>query len=410
MTAHQNKCRNCGSSINSFLKFGHAPVSNLLLTEEQLRQPILYLPLSLIKCDQCHLVQISDFADEKQLFNDNYVYFSSTSSTFVEHARKYVEKMVEDYALNENSLVTEIASNDGYLLQWFKQKQSPCYGIEPTASTAEICRARGITVEEDFLTTPYAESLVEQYGKSNLIIANNVLAHVPDISDFLRSISELLHDDGIATLEFPHLLSLIKNLYYDTIYHEHFSYLSLITVEKIIKTLNLKIFKVEEIDTHGGSYRIYLSKINNSRRIDKSVKHYIELEHKFKLSDAYPYKLFSSEVEKSKNSIITFLLENRAKGRKVFGYGAASKASTLLNYCGIRDDLISCIIDEAPSKQGKYIPGANIPIVSPDILKNEKPDVFIIFAWNIRDELKSHILKYVNDVPVYVLLPRVECV
>lgn len=405
----KKKCSVCEGKREIFFEMGHTPISNSLLKASQLDHTLVTYPLSLSKCNNCHLVQLSDFVEKVDMFTDDYVYFSSTSKTFTLHAQKYANSIINKLALNEESLVAEVAANDGYLLQWFLEAGIPCYGIEPTLSTATAARNRGIGIENEFLTLESAERFVQTRGTADLVVANNVLAHVPDILDFLRGINVLLGENGVATFEFPHLLSLIENNYVDTIYHEHFSYLSLTALKSAFEKTGFVITDVEAVDTHGGSYRVYAMKRNCKLAIpEKNVQYFLTKEQNYGLTGEQKFTLFREKAQKIKQSLSDFLNDQKQKDKRIFGYGAASKASTILNYCDIKSNLIECIIDGAPSKQNRFIPGANIPIYGPEYLKKEKPNVFIVFPWNIQDEIINNIKRYQTDFEAFVVIPELR--
>ena len=387
------KCRHCQKELKyEFINLYNSPPSNSYLTKEELNYPETLYPLKIYVCDQCFLVQIDEYKKSNEIFNSNYAYFSSYSRSWLEHAKKYVEYIIPKLDLTSNSLVTEIASNDGYLLQYFKEKNIPCIGIEPTHSTASVAREKGINVIEDF----FGYELSKKLEKSDLILGNNVLAHVPDINDFVKGVKNLLKENGTATFEFPHLLNLINENQFDTIYHEHFSYLSLITVKTIFEAFDLKIYDVEELRTHGGSLRIFASHKNNSIQISNNVGNIIENEKKYNLNNIKGYTNFDSKVKKIKFDLLEFLLKAKKDNKKVAAYGAAAKGNTLLNYCGIRSDLINFVVDASPHKQNKYMPLSHIPIVSEDNIKIYKPDYVLILPWNIEEEIMEQ-LSYIRD-------------
>ena len=337
-------------------------------------------------CDACWLVQTEDYLDSDQFFNDEYAYFSSISTSWVKHARDYCEMVTKRFELDDNSFVVELASNDGYLLQNFVAKGIPCLGVEPTLSTAKVAEEKGIPVIKEFFGRDFA--LEKFYKKEvDLIIGNNVYAHVPDINDFTEGLKETLGIDGVITLEFPHLMRLIEHSQFDTVYHEHFSYLSLIAVTKIFNRAGLRVFDVEELSTHGGSLRIFGCHDHSSRPDTLRVAEVIDSEKKMGLTNLGVYKEFQARAEKVKNTLTTFLIEQKSLGRTVAAFGAAAKGNTILNYAGIRTDLLSFVCDSAPSKQGKFMPGSHIPILTPDALKEAKPDYILILPWNLKKEI-----------------------
>ncbi|MCL4321322.1 MAG: class I SAM-dependent methyltransferase [Deltaproteobacteria bacterium] len=396
-------CRFCGNKLNhEFIDLVSSPPSNSYLSAEQLNEPEIFYPLKLFVCDKCFLVQIDEYKKNNEIFNENYAYFSSYSNSWLEHAKNYTEMMIEKLGLNNKSQVIEIASNDGYLLQYFKLQGIPCLGVEPTKNTAAVAKSKGIDVIEDFFT----EKLADNLPKADLILGNNVLAHVPNINDFVKGLKKTLKPTGTITMEFQHLLNLIEQSQFDTIYHEHFSYLSLFTTMQIFKTHGLNIFDVDELPTHGGSLRIYAAHSEMNKKHSEHVKKILEKEIAINLDKLDGYKNFQVKVDKIKYELLTFLLEAKKDGMKVAAYGAAAKGTTLLNYCGIKKDLISFIVDRNPHKQNKFLPGSHIPIVSEDALLKEKPDFVIIIPWNIKSEIISQLLyikkwnaKFVTAIP-----------
>lgn len=400
-------CRHCNKELkNELIDLGKAPPSNNYLTNDSLNSPENYFPLRVMVCDDCWLVQTQDFNDADELFTDEYAYFSSTSKSFLEHAEDYSIKIIDYLGLDENSFVVELASNDGYLLKNFNRKNIPCLGIEPTASTADAAREIGIETLEEFFGTELAMNLSTN-KKADLIIGNNVYAHVPDINDFTLGIKKLLSSSGTVTLEFPHLLELVTNNQFDTIYHEHYSYLSLHAVSKIFKKSGLKVYKVDTLPTHGGSIRVYGCHIDDNKTIDNSFSTLINKEKAEGIDDINFYKNFSQKAENIKNEFHAFLLDCKKNNLIVCGYGAAAKGNTLLNYSGVKKDLIKFVCDAAPAKQNKFLPGSNIPILHPDVLKKENNiDYVVIFPWNIADEvisqldfLKTQGTKFVKAIP-----------
>ena len=373
----KQNCRHCNCTLNhNFLDLGFSPPSNAYLTRESLSKPELTYPLRLFVCEHCWLVQTEDFINADSLFDKDYAYFSSTSKTWLEHAANFAEEVIDFQKLDENSFVIEVGSNDGYFLRNFQSRGIPCLGIEPTSNVARVAKAQGIDVLETFFGAKCASSL----RKADLIYGANVYAHVPDINDFTTGIASVLKPDGIAVLEFPHLMRLVEFVQFDTVYHEHFSYLSLLSVNKIIAKAGLRIFKVEELNTHGGSLRIFICKQNAKFTSDSSVQTIIELE-KFKGMDTIAYySTFQSRTEITKNACLKFLIEAKTLGQSVVGYGAAAKGNTLLNFAGIKSDLIQYVCDSAESKIGKFLPGSHIPILSPDALFDNPPDHLVIFT------------------------------
>jgi len=390
--ATHTHCRHCAAKLTQpFIDLGFAPPSNAYLTKKQLSIPEIYYPLRVIVCNQCWLVQTEDFAKAQDLFLDDYAYFSSTSSTWLAHAKNYCTNMISRFNLQSNSLVIELACNDGYLLKNFLNADIPCLGIEPTSETAHAAKALGIPVIEEFFTETLAQSLSQSGKNADLIVGNNVYAHVPDINDFTKGIAKLLKANGVVTLEFPHLLKLIKFTQFDTIYHEHFSYLSLLVVKNIFESNGLKIFDVEELPTHGGSLRVYGSKIDSAHPISNRVQIILNEEIVFGLNNFEVYENFQQQADLIKNSLLSFLLECKRNQSSVAAYGAAAKGNTLLNYAGIKPDLLLVVYDAAPSKQGKFMPGSHIPIMRPDELNKAPPDFLIILPWNLGDEISNQL-------------------
>lgn len=387
------KCRFCGNSVtDEFVDLRSSPPSNSYLTSDRLNEPEPFYPLKVMVCNRCFLVQIDEHKKSDEIFDADYAYFSSMSSSWVEHARTYVEMITDTQNLNAHSQVIEIASNDGYLLQFFKAKEIPCLGIEPTKSTADVARSKGIDVVEDF----FGERLAQTLPKADVILGNNVLAHVPDINDFVKGLKTALKPDGIITMEFPHLLNLIEYNQFDTIYHEHYSYLSLMTTMKIFKAHGLQIYDVEELPTHGGSLRIYAAHSENDFAPTQRLDGVVEKEMGANLHTLQGYEGFQLKADKVKADFLDFLLDAHSRNKKIGGYGAAAKGNTLLNYCGIKRDLIDFVVDKAPSKVGKFLPGSHIPIVSEEKIKEDKPDLIIIFPWNIKDEVMEQ-LAYIRE-------------
>jgi SAM-dependent methyltransferase len=384
------KCRHCQANLEHvFLDLGFAPPSNDYLTKEDLSAPEKTFPLKLYVCDACWLVQTEDYSRANELFAKDYAYFSSTSKSWLDHSARYVEKISKDLGLSKNSFVIEVASNDGYLLKNFVADGVPCLGIEPTDSTADAAEKIGVPVLRRFFGVEVANELAASDKKADLICGNNVYAHVPDINDFTEGLKIALKKDGVVNLEFPHLMRLIENNQFDTVYHEHFSYLSLGTVAEIFSSVGLRIFDVEEISTHGGSLRIYGCHANDSRSTTKAVIDLLAIEVDFGLKALNVYKSFQAKANKVKNDFLSFLIEQKRLGKSIAGYGAAAKGNTLMNYAGLKNDLIDFVCDAAPSKQNKYMPGSHLPILHPSELANRKPDWVVIFPWNIAKEVQE---------------------
>ncbi|MDH6148870.1 MULTISPECIES: class I SAM-dependent methyltransferase [Paraburkholderia] len=381
-------CRHCQSALEHvFLDLGFAPPSNAYLRASDLKAPETYFPLKLFVCQHCWLVQTEDYARAHELFNSDYAYFSSVSQSWLAHAKTYSEMVTQRFGLGRDSLVIEIASNDGYLLKNFVELSIPCLGIEPTASTAEVAQRLGIPVLREFFGQALAEKLAAESKQADIIAGNNVFAHVPDINDFTAGLKAALKPHGTITLEFPHLMRLIEHVQFDTVYHEHFSYLSLQTVVKIFARAGLRVWQVDELSTHGGSLRVYGCHHDDKRENHPSVARVLDEEAKFGLAELSTYINFQSRADQVKNDLLKFLLEQKALGKKVAAYGAAAKGNTLLNYAGVKPDLLSYVCDAAPSKQGKYLPGSHIPILPTDALREHRPDIVLVLPWNILHEI-----------------------
>lgn len=381
-------CRHCNAPLeHSFLDLGFAPPSNAYLTADDLRRPEKYYPLHVKVCTGCWLVQTEDYADAGELFSADYAYFSSTSSGWLTHAAAYAEKITRELQLTPQSLVIEVASNDGYLLKNFIAAGIPCLGIEPTDSTAAAAEKLGIPVRREFFSERLGQHLAAEGQEADLIVGNNVYAHVPDINDFTRGLKAALKQGGTITLEFPHLMQLIEHTQFDTIYHEHFSYLSLWTVRQIFQSAGLRIWHVEQLPTHGGSLRVYGCHQNDPRSATSSVQELIEAEATAGLQSLRAYRNFQDRADGIKNELLAFLLEQKRAGKRVAAYGAAAKGNTLLNYAGVKPDLLPLVCDAAAAKQGKYLPGTHIPVVAPAALLETRPDYVLILPWNIADEV-----------------------
>lgn len=391
------KCRYCGEPLeHTFLDLGYAPPSNAYLNAEDLNRPEIYYPLKIKVCAECWLVQTEDYTDADALFTPEYAYFSSTSSGWLAHAKRYTEKMTEMLGLDRDSYVIEIASNDGYLLKNFVAAGIPCLGIEPTDSTADTAEELGIPVLREFFGESLGFQLAAKGQQADLIAGNNVYAHVPDINDFTRGLKEALKHGGTITLEFPHLMNLVGLNQFDTVYHEHFSYLSLYTVNRIFEDAGLRIWDVEELPTHGGSLRVYGCHIDDPRETRGSVANMLAEEKNRGLQELHTYLKFQDSADKIKNDLLAFLVEQKQKGAKIGAYGAAAKGNTLLNYAGVKPDLISFVCDAASAKQEKLMPGSHIPIIAPTHIAEEKPDYIVILPWNIAEEVEDQ-LSFIQD-------------
>jgi SAM-dependent methyltransferase len=391
------KCRHCGSELElPLVDLGSAPPSNAYLTAQTLKAPEKWFPLRVLVCERCWLAQTEDFAQARELFDADYAYFSGFSSSWLAHCERYVADMVARLGLDADSHVVEVAANDGYLLQYVRARNIPCTGVEPTAGTAAAARARGIPIVEDFFGVRLAQELAAQGKQADLTIANNVLAHVPEINDFAAGFAVLLKPQGVATFEFPHLLKLIADRQFDTIYHEHFSYLSLTAVDRIFTVNGLTVFDVEEHPTHGGSLRVFAQRSGTGQRSRVArVDELLDCECQAGMTTARYYAGFQAKTDKVKNDFLMFLLDAKRRGRSVAAYGAAAKGNTLMNYAGIRPDLIAFVADRNPVKQGKYMPGSRIPITDELQLKSFKPDYVVILPWNLKAEIMRQ-LDYVK--------------
>jgi len=385
-------CRHCGTPLtHSFIDLGFAPPSNAYLDVSDLNHPEVYYPLRVKVCDQCWLVQTEDYAGTDDLFKPDYAYFSSTSSSWLAHATRYADMITERLSLDSESFVIEVASNDGYLLRNFVKSGIPCLGIEPTASTAAAAESIGVPVLRQFFSKDLGLELAAAGQQADLIIGNNVYAHVPDINDFTRGLAAALKPGGTVTLEFPHLLPLIERSQFDTIYHEHFSYLSLTAVSTIFTAAGLRVWDIEQLPTHGGSLRVYGCHATTRTATTDDVGKLLKIEENFGIKSRSTYKNFQSKADQIKDDFLTFLIEQKSKGCMVVGYGAAAKGNTLLNYAGVRPDLLSYICDAAASKQGKFTPGSHIPIHSPQVLRRDPPDTVVVLPWNIVGEVQAQL-------------------
>jgi hypothetical protein len=384
------KCRHCASPLeHTFLDLGFAPPSNAYLTNEDFTKPEKYYPLRVKVCDQCWLVQTEDYAQADELFSSEYAYFSSTSVGWLAHAARYAEKMILQLQLTNNSLVIEIASNDGYLLKNFVAASIPCLGIEPTASTAIAAEKIGIPVMREFFGEQLGTQLAASGRRADLIAGNNVYAHVPDINDFTRGLKAALKPSGTITLEFPHFMRLVESVQFDTVYHEHFSYLSLYTVSRIFHAAGLRVWDLEELPTHGGSLRIYGCHAEEAREPTAAVSTMLNEEARLGLQTLTTYQHFQAKADQVKDDLLVFLIKQKRAGKTVAAYGAAAKGNTLLNYAGVKPDLLPFVCDAAVAKQGKFMPGSHIPILAPTALGAQRPDYLLILPWNIAAEVKQ---------------------
>lgn len=391
-------CRFDGLPLTrEFADLGFSPPSNAFLTREKLNEPEVYYPLKLFVSERTFLVQVDEYKKHDEIFTNDYVYFSSYSTSWLAHCKAYVQMMVERFQYDGNSQVVEIASNDGYLLQYFKEKGVPVLGIEPTAGTAAVAESKGIESWIEFFGVALAKKLVQAGKQADLLLGNNVLAHVPDINDFVGGLKIALKPQGVITMEFPHLLQLVEHNQFDTIYHEHFSYLSLLAVKAIFNHHGLVIFDVQELPTHGGSLRIFgKHKEDDTKTILPAVDQLLQKEIDRGMNTLDYYESFQQKVNDVKNGFLEFLLRAHKEGKSVAAYGAAAKGNTLLNYCGVKTDLIDFVVDANPHKQNKFLPGSHIPVVHESVLKERKPDYVVIFPWNIKEEIIKQ-LAYIRD-------------
>jgi SAM-dependent methyltransferase len=390
------RCRFCAASLRiTFVDLGMSPLCESYVTEEGLNHMEPFYPLHVFLCERCLLVQLLEYVAPEHIFSE-YAYFSSYSDSWVEHARRYVDAIATRLELGPASLVAEVASNDGYLLQHFVARGVPVLGIEPAANVARVAVAKGIPSVVRFFGATTAADLAREQGPADLLVANNVLAHVPDINDFVGGIRILLKPTGTATLEFPHLVRLIEENQFDTIYHEHFSYLSLITVQTIFAAHGLRVYDVDEIPTHGGSLRVYACHTDGPHPTATAVADLIAREEQFGLRRVDTYSRFSEQVQDTKRALLQFLIEARQQGQRVAGYGAPGKGNTLLNYCGIRTDFVEYTVDRNPYKQGKFLPGTHIPIHAPERIRETRPDYVLILPWNLRHEIVAQ-LGYIRE-------------
>jgi 2-polyprenyl-3-methyl-5-hydroxy-6-metoxy-1,4-benzoquinol methylase len=386
-------CRGCGTSLAlPLIDLGTSPPSNAYVRADQLEQAEQWVPLKVAVCQQCWLVQTEDYTSADSLFDAEYAYFSSFSSTWLAHAETYVAQMAERFGLTADSRVVEIAANDGYLLQYVAGRGIPCLGVEPTRSTAQAARDKGLEIRELFFGRDTAAQLVSEGWSADLMAANNVLAHVPDINDFLGGFATLLKPSGVATFEFPQLLTLMAGQQFDTLYHEHYSYLSLTAVQALCERNGLQVFDVAQLPTHGGSLRVFVQRADGVRRdVQASVAQQLQAELAAGVKTAEYYATLAPAAERIKHELLRFLLQAKADGKRVVGYGAAAKGNTLLNYAGVKPDLLAWVADANPHKQGKYLPGSRIPIVSPAQIDLEKPDYVLVLPWNLLTEVSQQL-------------------
>ena len=402
-------CRHCGSgSLYPFLDLGFAPPSNAYLAKADLSKPERYYPLRVMVCDECWLVQTEDYAGADELFGPEYAYFSSTSPSWLEHAKLYTDQAIKSFLLDETSFVIEVASNDGYLLKNFVSAGIPCLGVEPTASTAGVAEKIGVPVLRDFFSEALGKKLADEGRRADLIVGNNVFAHVPDINDFTKGLKAALKPNGILTLEFPHVMRLLEQAQFDTVYHEHFSYLSLYTASHIFASAGLRIWHAEELPTHGGSLRVYGCHSDDMKETTKAVTVLLEEEAQRGMQTLVPYSDFQPRADRIKNDLLEFLLKQKRAGKSVAAYGAAAKGNTLLNYAGVKPDLLPFVCDAAASKQDKFMPGSHIPILSPQVMLEVKPDYVLILPWNIAKEVKSQLSQKLRNTQFVATVPELN--
>lgn len=390
-------CRFCGAALRStFVDLGMSPLCETYPAAADFKNGEIYYPLHVYTCEECFLVQLEEYEKVENIFGD-YLYFSSYSDSWLKHSENYCDKMSKRFGLNGKSFVVEVASNDGYLLQYFVRQGVPVLGIEPAANVAKVAVEKGVPTLVRFLGEQVAKELTAERGGADLVLGNNVLAQVPDLNDFVEGLKILLKPAGVLTLEFPHLLRLIEWNEFDTIYHEHFSYFSLLTTVRILEAHGMKVFDVEELSTHGGSLRVYASRTEDAtHKIEPSVARLIEAEKKAGLDSLAGYERFAEQVKETKFAFVEFLLSAARQGKKVAGYGAPGKSATLLHYCGIGKDLIEYTVDRSPHKQGRFLPGSHIPIHHPDRIRETKPDYVVILPWNLKTEIMEQ-LQYIRE-------------
>ncbi len=407
------ECRFCGIVLTEqFVDLGLSPLCQTQITPSQSNIGEVFYPLRVLVCNDCFLVQLDEYVKPDVIFSEDYPYYSSYSDSWVQHARSYVDHVKTDFGIGTESFVVEIASNDGYLLQHFVNDGIPCLGVEPAEGVAQAARDKGINTLTRFFGAQTAKAVVTESGKANLVLGNNVLAHVPDLNDFVSGLEILIADDGMITMEFPHLLRLMEANQFDTIYHEHFSYFSFSTVNRVFAAHNLRIFDVEELPTHGGSIRIYACKSQASDyELSDRAKNLLEHENALGMNSLAFYKGFEAQVRKTKHDLLTFLIDAKKNGKSVVGYGAPGKGNTLLNYCGIRQDFLDYTVDRNPHKQNTFTPGTRIPIFDPSVIYETKPDFILILPWNLKKEISESMQDVSSWGGKFVVpIPRVEIV
>jgi SAM-dependent methyltransferase len=412
-SAQDSSCRFCGAPLELlFADLGSSPLANSYRTAAELAQVEKFYPLAVRVCERCWLCQLPEAASPEEIFGD-YAYFSSYSTSWVEHARRYAEAMIERFGLGSDHQVVEIASNDGYLLRHFQERRVPVLGIEPAANVAEAAKALGIPTEVRFFGRAAADDLAGRGLAADLLLGNNVLAHVPDLNDFVAGLARLMKPTGVLTMEFPHLVRLVDENQFDTIYHEHFSYFSLVAVQRVFAAHGLELFDVEELPTHGGSLRVYAQRASEGRQpVGPRVAELLVLERGLGVESRAYYERFAEQVRETKRKLLEFLIAERRAGKSIVGYGAPAKGNTLLNFCGIRQDFLDYTVDASPHKQGKFLPGTGIPIHAPAKILETKPDYVLILPWNLRQEISAQMAairdwggRFVVAVPATAVLP-----
>lgn len=403
-------CRHCSSQLNQqVLDLGFSPPSNSFLTADELNKPETYFPLRVYVCGECWLIQTADFVDENLVFPESYVYFSSTSSSWLEHAKQYSRMIVERLSLTSNSQIIEVASNDGYLLKNFNEMGIPHFGIEPTKSTADAAEKIGVTTVRSFFTSELADELCAKGQQVDLLIGNNVYAHVPNINDFTLGISKILKPNGVVTLEFPHAVNLVTMNQFDTVYHEHFSYLSLLAVQRVFSEFGLRVFDVEKIPTHGGSLRVYGCLVTSQWLSTEKVDVVLQEEIDTGMKNLNGFDQIQKNAQSTRNEFVQFLINQNDLGHRVIGYGAAAKGNTLLNFCGVKSDLIQFVVDGAEAKQNKFLPGSHIPVFSPAILDLVAGDNVVVFPWNIAGEVSQLIReRFGKHINIWTPIPELK--
>ncbi|SFW98357.1 Methyltransferase domain-containing protein [Thermoactinomyces sp. DSM 45891] len=408
---NHKKCRFCQSNLeHTFLDLGVSPLANSFVNSDGLNKMEPFYPLHTFVCKSCLLVQLSEFESPHHIFNE-YLYFSSYSSTWLLHAETYVEMVTKRFHLTDTSQVIEIASNDGYLLQYFQRKNIPCLGIEPAKNVAEAALQKGINTISEFFGNELAKELLSENMQADLIVANNVLAHVPNLHDFVAGLKTLLKDDGVITIEFPHLLQLITHKQFDTIYHEHFSYFSLVSVKRILAHYKLQVFDVEELSTHGGSLRLFIKHEHKDVRVSPRVRDLIQKEVEQGLDKLNSYLQFAKQIEELKIETLKFLIQAKQENKRIVGYGAPAKGNTLLNFYGVGKEFLSYTVDANHHKQGLYLPGTRIPVQNPEILKQTKPDYLLILPWNLKEEIVQQ-CSFIREWggKFLVIIPEIEVI